>query len=90
MLVVVTIFSKLGSAAASGGFIISFFGSLAADVTTLVGLARDISSLAIGLGDDFEDLDFGGFSFLFFGFFSATRLSHGSTEVTQLLLHCII
>lgn len=86
MLVVVTIFSKLGSTgaatavAASDGFNVSFLSFVAAvvDVTILVGLALDINSLAIGLGDDFKVFDFGGFNFRFFGFFSDTRLSQGS------------
>jgi len=81
MLVVVTIFNKLGSAAAaaSNDLAVSFLQSLVVDdVTILVGLALDINSLAISLEEDFEDFDFGWFSFRFFGFFSATRLSQGS------------
>ena len=87
MLVVVTIFSKLGSEGASNCFTASFLESL---VVVLVGLALDISSLAIGLGDDFEDFDFELFNFRFFGFFSSTRLSHGSVVIKSSTIICNI
>ena len=90
MLVVVTIFSKFGSAGDPSDFTVSFLQSLivAGDGTFLVGLALDISSLAIGFGDDFDDFDFGGFNFRFFGFLSATRLSQGSKDIETVYYHC--
>ena len=90
MLVVVTIFSKFGSAGDPSDFTVSFLQSLivAGDGTFLVGLALDISSLAIGFGDDFDDFDFGGFNFRFFGFLSATRLSQGSKDIKIVYYHC--